>query len=402
MAQVEQIRLRPDSQLGSGGVIQYLIPDQPIKITRISTFCPDVIGPGPVHVYLIESDALVMLDAGMPTHPARTFFYTWRRQPIPPELAELPPDQSERELVSGLERAGYAIEDVDLLVMSHGHPDHYLNGRTIAEIGNFKTAVHVLDTPDMCNPWGLLNMWVNGRKRMTATGMPESLPFTERELRMLGGDRGFDSFRFGLSVDIPLLGEGALSLNGAPIRGIETLNLPGHSPGSVGLLVGAEGRERILLAGDVLLSPTTPHPNDLLAYLRTMKRLGALEDTSLVLAAHGLPMWDLRSRVEELSAHHKKRLERTHRICDTPACVWDVATAPKYFDTYVDPEKFNYLAGNEALVHLELLNMVGALEKTHVEGHVQYFRNRGEDFDDVYDRISDMIESEQIGALMRS
>ena len=62
-----------DSRTGSGGVAQHIF-DNGAKITRITTFCPDFIGPGPTHLYLIDhSGVLVLVDTGIPTDLAKSF-----------------------------------------------------------------------------------------------------------------------------------------------------------------------------------------------------------------------------------------------------------------------------------------------------------------------------------------
>ena len=48
-------RLKPHTHEGSGRVRRFSVPDTEIQIVQISTFCPDIIGPGPVHIYLIDN-----------------------------------------------------------------------------------------------------------------------------------------------------------------------------------------------------------------------------------------------------------------------------------------------------------------------------------------------------------
>jgi hypothetical protein len=72
-----------------------------------------------------------------------------------------------------------------------------------------------------------------------------------------------------------------------------------------------------------------------------------------------------------------------------------------YFDVFVDPAKFNPLAGQEAFVHVELLQLAGGLHRSHVDGIVHYFRNSGERFEDVYARVQSIIDDENTTMLMR-
>ncbi len=398
---VREVKLKSNSILGSGSVRKFVLPDSHITITQITTWCPDVIGPGPTNLYLIQDEALILLDVGIPTYMAKAFFYHWRNQTMPPEVERLTPDHSERELLSGLELAGYSPEDIDLIVFSHGHLDHFMMARSILDRKRSRVSAHVLDTPWICNPWALISMWMSRQAQIAAAGMPAPARANERIREALEGGPALQLVRFAVDVDAPVFWDGALELDGTPLKRIQVRHLPGHTPGSIGLLVGSDREEKALLSGDVLLYPITPHPDDLLVYLQTLGALGRYEGVGLVLPAHGKVIRDLKGRVEFLKNHHKRRLKFTFAACRKPRSVWDVASTPNYFDTYVDRKEFNYLAGTEALVHIEILNMVGALHRTNIKDGVHYFQNSGESFDEVYQRVSALVMDANLRPLMR-
>jgi glyoxylase-like metal-dependent hydrolase (beta-lactamase superfamily II) len=398
---IEETELRPRSRLDSGLVRQFKVRGRKTLITQISTFCPDTIGPGPTNLYLIENDALVLVDAGIPTYLAKMFFYHWRNQPVPQDVADLPDDFSEREFNEGMQAAGYSVSDLDLLLISHGHPDHFLMARAILNQCDALVAAHILDTPGICNPWSMLYMWFSRRKQMSSTGMPPAMSPEE----VIGEDllRGLDFESLGVSVRVeaPIFRDGPLTVGGQTVEGVEVVHLPGHSPGSVGLLLGGDAESKILICGDVLLNPITPHPDDLLVYLQTVDELSKREDIALVLPAHGRAIRNLKSRTTFLRDHHRRRLEVTYEACKFPRCVWDLATMPDYFDTYVNPTEFNFLAGLETLVHMEVLTMVGGLHRTHIKDEVHYFQNCGEPFEHVYERVTALVADKRNRALMR-
>lgn len=397
---LEETALKPKDRLSSGGVTRFTLPDGKSTVTRITTFCPDEIGPGPTHTYLVDTDAQVLVDTGIPTFIAKSFFYAWRGQVMPPEVEALAPDHSEREFREGLGLVGRSISDLDLVVFSHGHLDHFMLARTILKDARAAVAAHILDTPQICNPWGLLNMWVSRREQMAATGMPPAQ--SSRDFGDAEQVRGFDLESLGvdIKIDNPLFGDGPLKIDGSPVSNVSVEHIPGHSPGSVGLIVG-DDNNKILICGDVLLNPITPHPDDLLEYLRTLEKLGARDDIALTLPAHGEEIRDLSERVEILKEHHRNRLWLTFEACAQEKSVWDIATMPGYFDSFVDPGKFNFLAGLEALVHMELLNMVEGLKRTDIRNGVHYFRKTEDRFDDVYGRITELVRSEKLVAIMR-
>jgi glyoxylase-like metal-dependent hydrolase (beta-lactamase superfamily II) len=392
---IQETQHRRNSTLGSGRVRSFIVPEEEIRIIQITTFCPDGIGPGPTHLYLIDGDSLILMDTGMPTHLVKAFLYSWRNLPIPSEIERLPSDYSEQEFLEGLELAGYSPRDIEILAISHGHPDHFLMGPHILRRANPRVVAHILDTSEICNPWAMLRHWIANRPQMMALGMPMPQPVEESKFHLLG------SFRsdFSLNVDDPVFSDGPMRVKGSPLEGIIVKHLPGHSSGSIGLIVGKE--EKLLLCGDALLYPISPHPDDLLLYLRTLEELKELKKISLVLPSHGKVIRDLKGRIATLQKHHRRRLQLTYEACEKPRSVWNIATIRSYFDIYVDPAKFNPLAGREALAHIEILMMVGGLHRSHFKDGIHYFRNSGEPFEGVYQRVLELVQDRRISTLLR-
>jgi len=389
--------LKPNRILRSGRVKRFILADEKTRITQITTFCPDTVGPGPTHIYLIDNGAKILLDTGIPTLLAKTMFYAWRSEPVPPEMAAVPDDCNERQIMDGLALAGCSPADIDALVISHGHPDHFLMGRFLAEQGRPQVIAHILDAPEISSPWGMLRNWVMRRTEMGGAGVP---PPKEKIEHVISG-LDLESLGFSLKVGAPIFRDGPLWVKGAIMRGIGVKHLPGHSPGSIGLLVGEPDAGRVLLCGDVLLQPITPIPDDLLLYLRTLQTLKDIGEIALALPAHGKAIWNVQARIRFLEKHHHRRLKRTYRACQRPASVWQIATLPRYFDVPVNPGSFNPLAAMEARAHMELMLEVGALSRTHIREGVHYFQNSGEPFDAVYGRIMDLVRDSRVNSIMR-
>jgi glyoxylase-like metal-dependent hydrolase (beta-lactamase superfamily II) len=392
---IQETQHRRNSTLGSGRVRSFIVPEEEIRIIQITTFCPDGIGPGPTHLYLIDGDSLILMDTGMPTHLVKAFLYSWRNLPIPSEVERLPSDYSEQEFLKGLELARYSLKDIEILVVSHGHPDHFLMGPQILRRTNPRVVAHILDTSEICNPWAMLRQWVWNRPQLMGMGMP--MPNSVKESKFFLGGSFLEDFS--LNVDDPVFSDGPIQVKGSPIKGITVKHLPGHSPGSIGLIVGK--KEKVLLCGDVLLYPISPHPDDLLLYLRTLEELGKMENISLVLPSHGRIIRDLKGRVATLQKHHRRRLQLTYEACQKPCSVWDIATIRSYYDVYVDSREFNPLAGREALAHIEILIMIGGLQRSHVKKGIHYFRNSGEPFEEVYQRVLGLVQDRRISPLLR-
>jgi len=381
--------------MGTGRVREYKL-GRKRRMFQITTFCPDLIGPGPTNLYLIEDDILILVDTGMQTGLAKNMFYYWRNQRIPPDVEGLEDDYSEKELLSAIELTGHDVKDIDFIVITHGHPDHYLLGNKLVEMSGAKVAAHVRDSDQMCNPWSMMKFIVERRPMLQAMGMP--LPQVPARKRTGSGP---DNTGFSLHIDCPIIFDGPLYLNGYEKRSIRVQHFPGHSPGGMAIFIHDDkNKESMMLCGDTLLYPITPHPDDLVDYLRTLKNMKKLKNISLVLPAHGMAMANLSKRLDVLEKHHKKRLRLTYKACDDPRSIWQIATMPKYFDVTVDPTRFNPLAGTEAHLHVELLHMVGGLHMSHINDSVHYFENSGEKFEDVYERVQNLIDDENTTVLM--
>lgn len=386
--------IRSNKKIGSGRIREFHLGCNR-RFFQITTFCPDEIGPGPTHLYLIEDDVLILVDTGLPTVMAKKMFYHWRHQPIPPDIDELPDDYSEQELFSALAHTGHDISEIDFILITHGHLDHFYLGRRIIELSGAKVAAHILDSNQICNPWGMTKMWSEKMPALMAMGMP---PPAHSGGRVTLRSEVVD---FALPIDCPIISDGPLSLNGFKKETLQVLHVPGHSPGSIALLLADENGDRVMLCGDTLLYPITPLPSDLITYLRSLRKMKSLNSVKLVLPAHGKAITRLHNRLDFLEKHHKHRLELTYEACRKPKSIWQIATMRKYFDVYVDPQKFNPLAGQEAYVHVELLHLAGGLHLSHIDGVVHYFQNSGEDFEEVYRRAMEIIDDEKSTLLLR-
>jgi len=381
--------------MGTGRVREYRL-GRKRRMFQITTFCPDLIGPGPTHLYLIEDEVLILVDTGLPTDLAKNMFYYWRNQRIPADVERLGDDYSEKELLSAIKLTGHDVKDIDFIVISHGHPDHYLLGKKLVEMSSAKIAAHVCDSDQICNPWSMLKFTVERMPMLQAMGMP----FPKQRGRK-GATSGPETTDLSLHIDCPIAFDGPLYLDGSEKESIRVHRFPGHSPGGIAtFLQDDENEEVMMLCGDTLLYPITPHPDDLVSYLRTLKNMKKLEGISLVLPAHGKAMTNLHKRLDFLERHHRHLLYLTYKACQEPHNIWQIATMPQYFDVLVDPTKFNPLAGTEAHLHVLLLQLVGGLHMSHMDGSVNYFQNSGEIFEDVYERVQVLIDDENSTLLM--
>jgi glyoxylase-like metal-dependent hydrolase (beta-lactamase superfamily II) len=215
------VRLRPPQVDGGGGPMLWWL-----FTTR--RWAPPV----PINVYVIEHrDGLVLFDTGQDRasttdrryYPAGVTGLVYRR------LSEfdIGPEQT---LPALLAAAGYGIDDVRTTVLSHLHQDH-VGG--VPELTKSEVVVAEQE-------------W-----RCLEAPKPERLGLLPRHITVPGVDWrpvGFDPTAEGdlapFTAAHDLFGDGSLIL----------LPTPGHTPGSVSLLVRRPGRPPLLLVGDLTFS----------------------------------------------------------------------------------------------------------------------------------------------------
>ena len=186
-------------------------------------------GPRPINAYVIEHrDGLVLFDTGQDrasvTDPG--YFPGGITGILYGRLArfEISPDQT---LTAGLDRLGYAARDVKTAVLSHLHQDH-IGG--LAELDHAEIVVSQAEWDTLSSPLpamrGLMRRHIDlpGLRWHRITAEPAD-------------DPGLAPFRSGHDLS----GDGSLVL----------LPTPGHTPGSMSLLVRRPGLPPLMMVGDV-------------------------------------------------------------------------------------------------------------------------------------------------------
>lgn len=164
---------------------------------------------------------------------------------------------SEAIIVDHLRNTGRGPEDISRLILTHGHPDHMGAAGAIKEISGCSVASHPGD-----------RVWIEDADRQLA----------ERPVPgfwdLVGGSVGIDEIL--QDGDVIDLGDG--------IR-LEVLHTPGHSPGSISLWMPEDG---VLFSADAVpLDGTMPIYDDILASVRSIARLRAIDGVKVLLSA-----WD--------------------------------------------------------------------------------------------------------------
>ncbi|MHB1295326.1 MAG: MBL fold metallo-hydrolase [Anaerolineae bacterium] len=178
-----------------------------------------------------------------------------------------------------LRRAGLAPTDLSLILITHGHVDHFGSAAALREQGGAPVAIHQADAAWMCDGRNAPYHVLSPRGYLLA-------PFAGRG--MYPGARG-------CAPDIVIQGVASLAPYGVPGWIVPT---PGHSPGSLSLVLESEcGGRRVALAGDLLIglpiwrrtTPTWPLIADDNAALRRSLRSLMAYQPEVVYSAHGGP-----------------------------------------------------------------------------------------------------------------
>jgi glyoxylase-like metal-dependent hydrolase (beta-lactamase superfamily II) len=293
-----------------------------------------------VLVYALELDSgVALVDAGWPTDDA------W--------LA----------LNAGLAEAGGSISDVQAVVVTHLHPDHYGLAGRVREASGAWVGLHPADAKLLESRYhdtdGLIERM---RELLEMSGVPEAqLP----DLNMASME-----IKATLNVALPdrlIEDDQMLDLPGWDFRAVWT---PGHSPGHICL---HSDQHKLLLSGDHVLPRITPNisfhsqafANPLGDYLESLAKVRALHPEE-VFPAHEYRFSGLDDRLDFLESHHAERLREIEGILEKRPGIssWDTTLALSWSRPWADiPDYMQRAANGETLAHLVLLERAGRVTR---------------------------------------
>jgi glyoxylase-like metal-dependent hydrolase (beta-lactamase superfamily II) len=267
-------------------------------------------------------------------------------------------------LGAGLAAAGGSVADVQAVLVTHIHPDHYGLAGRVREASGAWIGLHPADAEILqgryLEPDDLL---ARMRVLLEEAGVPRSKLPTLTMASMVVRDLVLAAqpdvlFEDGRRVDIP----------GWDLRAIWT---PGHSPGHVCFHSDAR---RLLLSGDHVLPRITSNigvhsqqqPDPLGQYLHALEQLRPLP-VDEVLPAHEYRFADLPGRLDEIAAHHRRRLAEIEALlAEAPgATAWDLSVTLTWSRPWDQIEEFMQRAAvSETLAHLVRLERMGRVVRT--------------------------------------
>ncbi|MGH2852974.1 MAG: MBL fold metallo-hydrolase [Solirubrobacteraceae bacterium] len=306
---------------------------------------------GRVNAYLIEDEPLTLIDSGPNSAKALD------------------------ELEQALAARGHAIEDLELLVVTHQHIDHFGLAAILARRSG--APVVALEGLDRC--LGDFRTEAELDDRFAARIMLQNGVPTDVVTALRAVSASFRAWGCTVEVDRTLAEGDELQLRDRTLR---ILHRPGHSPSDT---IFWDERRKLLFAGDHLLARISsnpliarpleaqgdydgPRPQALLTYLDSLRKTRAM-DLELVLGGHGAPIAGHAALIDERMRLHERRAERIHRlIAERPRTAYELAYE-MWGNVAVTQA---YLTISEVLGHVDLLLQDGRVVERQEDGIARF------------------------------
>lgn len=304
---------------------------------------------GPVTVYLCDApgEPLTLIDTGPHTVEAQA------------------------ALETGLAYLGYHSSDLERLVISHAHADHFgLSARLVAASG-----AQVLS--HAWNQAALADYQASRERRVAfyASLLHQAGVPVDIMLAIGQATRGVNRFAHPVNIDWTVDEGDQLPLAG---RLWQVLHTPGHAAGLICLY---EPASRTLLSSDHLLADISSNPvvepppagqterlRSLALYMASLRRVAAM-DIAAALPSHGPVIHDVAGLVRQRLLFHRQRMGRILEALHSGArTTWDVTSALFPGRTPLD----TFLAISEVIGHLDLLELEGSIEAEQTEGVITW------------------------------
>lgn len=304
---------------------------------------------GPIHCYLVEGDELTLIDTG-PNHPATL-----------------------TALREALNARGVAFQDIQRIIVTHAHVDHFGLAASIVAASGASVWSHAR------NRWWLTDLDNETRRRsdfyydvFAQNGAPRALieAVAQGMASVMRYATAIPADRF-----VPLNDGDTITLGDDTWR---VVYAPGHASGLICLY---ESRSRTLISSDHLLRDITSNPvlepptrgeserpRALVNYIASLQKIAEF-DVRRALPAHGEPIEDVGALVAERLAFHRARLTHIEQRLDRAgSTAYELCTI--FFPDLKSVDVF--LGLSEIIGHLDILELEGRARREMRNGVVRY------------------------------
>jgi glyoxylase-like metal-dependent hydrolase (beta-lactamase superfamily II) len=329
--------------------LQTLAQAQAAGVVRLAIPTPFQVGR--VNAYLIEDSPLTLIDSGPNSAKALD------------------------ELEQALAARGHAVEDIELLVITHQHMDHFGLASILARRSGAEVAALAALGPFLASYGQETDLEDRfAQQLMLRHGIPPEIVTALRAV-----SAGFRAWGSTVEVTRPLEDGGELELRDRTLR---VLHRPGHSPSdtvfldeSRAMLIAADHLIAHISSNPLLARPLGagadydgPRPQALITYLASLEQTRAME-LSLVLPGHGRPITDHVSLIDERFRLHRRRAEKIHGlIASQPRTAHEIAQ--ELWGNVAVTQA--YLTLSEVLGHVDLLLEDGRVVEVEQDGVVRF------------------------------
>ena len=304
---------------------------------------------GPVNVYLAEGEPLTLVDVGPRYDPAR------------------------KSLTEALAGHGYRVVDLERIVVTHAHADHYGLAAELASASGAEVLAHAANLPWLDADASARRLAFYGEVLVWA-GVPAEMLADLAKM-----SRGTSRYAEPVHPDGTLADGDVLQLGG---EGWQVLHTPGHAGGLVCLY---QPERRLLISSDHLIrnissnpiiEPPDPgqteRPRRLVEYMAQLRRVAEL-DVALVLPGHGPPITAHRDIIGKRLAFHEARARHILEVLEGGALTAHEIVSALF--TVRDPVNY-FLAISEVVGHLQWLEVEEQVAHAEQDGVARWWGQR--------------------------
>ena len=330
-------------------------------------------GLGHVNCYLLEDErGLAIVDPG------------------------LPGSKSFEVLKGRLKSAGYSIDNVHTVLITHSHFDHFGGAERVM----LETGADIVTHEYFRVMWSGVEANENPEGATAVEGdttepgedsenSPEGFPFwpapgaktpwgTDR--KPPGTDEDLDRWKQMSKEELKWF------RTPTPTKTIvdtETIRLarrewvaiftPGHTYDHLCLY---DPEYKVMLSGDHVLPTITPHiagvtdsRDPMSDFFASLRKMHQFKDVEIALPAHGHPFDNLHARADDIIIHHEHRLD----IIREAAAELEDGTVVDYMERLFRPRSWGSMAESETFAHLQHLKELGEIKAGEKDGLMTFF-----------------------------